>query len=354
MFKSLIVFRSNPLKQFYSLTLVQTKMWFEELTGFQETSPHQVHEHLSVDGEMIFSRDNGRSFACGHLETPTLAELRQRVRAIEIPAGKLILREVIADVQQLHADPSNAGALFQVASQFNLLEMPNPHKTPEDGLAEYHNDSTQGPACAVAAGAGTIYRNYFVPINDQIGQSADHQIDCLADIGSALKNQDHRLWQMRNGYALATETGLIEISSRLASADPSEIDSLRQLLRIGFQWNTEVTITESRHTVSQAYCSALPVKYSHHPLEHWARFARLILEAAYESVICGAILNAVNNGNNKLFLTLLGDGAFGNPRQWIIQSLQRALNKYKQANLDITIVSHSQSQEDVQQLIAQY
>ena len=38
--------------------------------------------------------------------------------------------------------------------------------TPEDGVTRYKDDPTQGPACAIAAGAATIYRNYFVPIGD--------------------------------------------------------------------------------------------------------------------------------------------------------------------------------------------
>ena len=49
--------------------------------------------------------------------------------------------------------PENAGALFQVASQLNLLEMTGPEVTPEDGVTIYQDDRTQGPACAIAAGA---------------------------------------------------------------------------------------------------------------------------------------------------------------------------------------------------------
>ena len=60
--------------------------------------------------------------------------------------------------------PENAGALFQVASQLNLLEMTGPEVTPEDGVTIYQDDRTQGPACAIAAGAATIYRNYFAPV----------------------------------------------------------------------------------------------------------------------------------------------------------------------------------------------
>ena len=71
---------------------------------------------------------------------------------------------VTGDVQQMHQSPENAGALFQVASQFNLLEMVSPTVTPEDGVTRYQHDRTQGPACAIAAGAATIYRNYFAPV----------------------------------------------------------------------------------------------------------------------------------------------------------------------------------------------
>ena len=37
-------------------------------------------------------------------------------------------------MRALHADPANAQALFQVASQFNTLEMTGPSVTPEDGI----------------------------------------------------------------------------------------------------------------------------------------------------------------------------------------------------------------------------
>jgi hypothetical protein len=178
-------------------------MWFETLTGFPEESPQQVRENLSVDGKVLQSHVNGKVLVCGQLETPTLAELRERVHASKYKSGKISVSEVIANVQHLHTSASNAGALFQVASQFNLLEMVSPSVTPEQGVGIYEHDHTQGPACAIAAGAGTIYRNYFAIVNGQTGQSAHHQIDCLADIGAALGNAESRLWEMRNGYRYA-------------------------------------------------------------------------------------------------------------------------------------------------------
>lgn len=328
-------------------------MWFETLTGFPEESPRQVRANITVDGNALESRVNGKALVWGELETPSLAELRARVHASGHRAGKISAREVVADVQQLHADEANAGSLFQVASQFNLLEMVSPSVTPERGVGIYENDRTQGPACAVAAGAGTIYRNYFAIVNGQAGQSAGNQIDCLADVGTALGNSEGRLWEMRNGYALASHTGLVEISTRLRASSESELDGLRRLLRIGIQWDTQVTLHDSGHTVSQAYCSALPVAYSRHPSSLWAEFARLVLEASYEATICAAILNAKRNGNNRLFLTLLGGGAFGNETDWIIGGIRRALNLYKHADLDVAIVSYGSSKQSIRKLVKQ-
>ena len=314
--------------------------WFEKLTGFSEASPQQVRNHLSLEGKILRSLVNGRKLIYGSLETPSLAELRARVNQTQLPKGKLSVREVVANVQNLHTDLANAGALFQVASQFNLLEMVSSNRTPEAGIGIYERDRTQGPACAIAAGAGTIYRNYFVPVNGQIGQSATNQVDCLADLGTAWGNTENRLWRVKNGYVLASIQGLQAINQKLTTASELERDRFRQLLRIGIQWQTQVTLQDCQHQISQIYCSALPVAYSPLPLHLWERFAKLILEAAYEATICTAIINAQTNGNNRLFLTLLGGGAFGNATDWITDSIQRSLRFYQDFDLDVRIVSY--------------
>ncbi|MDK1024090.1 MAG: hypothetical protein QGD92_07650 [Gammaproteobacteria bacterium] len=326
-------------------------MWFEKLTGFVEESPEQVRTNITVDGVELNSHVNGKRLICGELETPSLAELRERVRSGTHNSSTTSVREVVANVQHLHADEVNAGSLFQVASQFNLLEMASPRVTPERGVGIYEDDPTQGPACAIAAGAGTIYRNYFATVNGQIGQSSTNQIDCLADIGVALGNSDGHVWKMRNGYALATESGLTEISDRLRAAGESERDKLRGLLRIGIHWDTQVTLNDSLHKVSQAYCSALPVAYSDHSSSLWAEFAKLVLEASYEGTFCAAILNLRRTGNNTVFLTLLGGGAFGNETDWIIRAIERAIELYNDFGLDVAIVSYDLSKPEIQKLV---
>lgn len=326
--------------------------WFERLTGIPKETPAAVRESLPVDGEVLHSSANGRSWRCGRLETPSLAELREQVRTLGEPDGALQAGEVVADVRDLHRDEANAGALFQVASQFNLLEMTRPNVTPEQGVGRYENDRTQGPACAIAAGAGTIYRNYFAPVGSGIGQTRDRQIDCLADLGAALGNDGSRLWEMRNGYALATAAGLAEIGERLGAAPEEERDRLRGLLRIGLQEDTQVTLGGCDHTVSQAYCSALPVAYGDHPASAWEPFARLVLEAAYEATLCAACLNAARTGCRRVFLTLLGGGGFGNRKTSILDALLRALARHRSAPLEVAVVSYGRSDRDLRQLLA--
>ena len=328
--------------------------WFDSLTGFAESDGRDVRKKLTVNGLKMCSSANNQSWQCGTLEMPSLAELRERTRRVPLAARKTTAQEVVGNVQDLHCDPLNAGAVFQVASQFNLLEMISPNVTPDDGVGVYENDPTQGPACAIACGAGTIYRNYFVRIGDQVGQTAERQIDCLADVGAAFGNEDHHLWTMRNGYALPTRKGLNRVRMELKSADAAKIDQLRGLLRIGVHRQTQVTLRDCQHVVTQAYCSAVPVSYSGLEPSLWDPFARLILEAAYEATFCAAILNAAETGNHHLYLTLLGGGAFGNDSGWIIDAIERSLQLYRQSGLEVSIVSYGKSKDVVRSLVSRY
>jgi hypothetical protein len=186
-------------------------MWFEKLTGFKEVSPENVRSNLRVDGDSFVSKGNNKRFTFGKLEIPTLTELKKNCPPRGVFKDRIQLSEVIGDVQELHKSPENSNALFQAASQFNLLEMVGPHITPEQGIDRYERDYTQGPACAIACGAGTIYRNYFVELKSQIGQTSNNQIDCLELIGKELGNDELSLWSMNNGYAQINQEGLLII-----------------------------------------------------------------------------------------------------------------------------------------------
>jgi hypothetical protein len=320
--------------------------WFERLTGFKESSYAETRKNLAVEGRRLKSMVNGKSYGIGELDLVSLATLRRRAESLR-PSGRLKVSLVTGDVREMHRQAKYAGALFQVASQFNLLEMTGPSVTPEDGVTIYQHDRTQGPACAIAAGAATIYRNYFAKVGDADGQTKERQLDGLADIGTALSEALARpvdaLWKMENGYAQCTQAGLDAIANHIRSSNFEEIEMLRGQLCIGLHNDVEVTDTPSGHPfpiVSQAFCSALPVSYNRHiPQAHWHAFASFILEAAYEASMWAAVLNASHGVSKIILLTSLGGGAFGNDEEWISGALRRALKVITGHGLDVRLVS---------------
>ena len=330
--------------------------WFEKLVGFSESDGYAaVQSRLGVEGEELVSTVNGRRYGIGELTLPTLAELRTRVNPAR--GQRSSARIVVADVQKLHSEPEYEGALFQVASQFNLLEMVSERVTPEQGVTGYIYDNTQGPACAMAAAGGTIYRNYFAPVGDRVGQTRDHQLDALSGVGAALSDliglPVSALWNMQNGYALCTAEGLTAISHLLTTTTEDDRDALRARLAIGLHRNVEVTDGSGKR-VSQAYCSALPVGYSRLPLKDWEPFARLVLQASYEAVMLAAVEQASSGGSNTVLLTRIGGGVFSNGDGWIDSAIERAMGIVADAGLDIVFVAHRAASPGTRAIVDRY
>lgn len=324
-------------------------MWFKELTGFQEESPENVKSKLIIENDYFISLENSKKITFGKLEIPTLEQLRNQNSQINNYRDKIQVSEIVADIKDLHNQIENENALFQVASQFNLLEMINPNINPEMGIDRYEFDRTQGPICAISCGAGTIYRNYFVELNEHIGQTENNQIDCLELIGDELENKRLNLWKMKNGYALLSQNGLLAINKKIAQFNENERESLKGKLKVGIQWQTEVTISETKHKVSQIYCSALPIAYSQIESFYWEYFSRIILEALYEATLYAGMINMEKNNSNLVYLTLVGGGAFGNEEYWILESMKKAVEKFKEVPLNIKIVSYGTSNKNLKE-----
>jgi len=320
--------------------------WFEQITGFREAGYDSTRQRLAVDGEYLVSQVNGSRHRVGRFDLVGLSELRAHAGQAAMDGPRSTVRCQIGDSRAMHADPAHRQATFQVASQFNALEMVGPDITPEHGVTRYINDRTQGPACAIAAGAATIWRNYFVPIGHGHGQTAHRQIDTLASLGQALSRQldcpIEELWSMRNGYALATGRGLRQIGQLLLGLSEVELDALRGDLSVAVQRGADVTDLppDRRHTVTQVFCSALPVAYSSVSSILWEPFARLVLEAAYEATLLTALQTRLQGGAATVLLTRLGGGAFGNEAAWIDDAIARALAKVEGAALDVRLVSY--------------
>lgn len=322
-------------------------MWFRELTGFDEQTIGNVRDQFVVEGNYLISAANGRRMRHGHFETPSLAELRERTRAIDASVEATTFAEVIGDVQTLHMDAANAGAFFQVASQFNTLEMSSPEVTPEHGISRYERDHTQGPACAIACGAGTVFRNYFVPVGNHVGQSANQQLNCIEEFLRALDVEA----KISNGYAFIESKALAKADADLRQLNRPGLEKLMGYVKVGIQEDTEVTLRTVRHRVTQAYCSAFPVAYSDCTQKEWESVARLVLEASYESVFRAAMLNAQKTSNHRLYLTLVGGGVFGNHIDWIVDAIERCLTLFSHVGLNVFIVSYRESNPCLQRLL---
>jgi len=294
--------------------------WFEQLTGFREESYDATRAKLSIEQRQLRSAVNGKAYAIGEFEMASLQSLRERTNSAGGPIGNLKASVVRGDVREMHRAPQYAGALFQVASQFNALEMTGPSVTPEDGVARYEHD--------------------------QVG----------AALSAVLGKPATELWQMRNGYAMCERAALDSIAEHLAGLGADEIDLLRGKLAVGIQWNVEVTdgADGTGPLVSQAFCSALPVAYSRVPKRHWQAFASLVLDAAYEATMLAAVLNAKRGASNIVLLTLVGGGAFGNDDAWILAAMRRAVKLVSAFDLDVRIVSYGAPSRGVLNFAAEF
>ncbi|MFC0340796.1 hypothetical protein [Paracoccus niistensis] len=92
--------------------------------------------------------------------------------------------------------------------------------------------------------------------------------------------------------------------------------------------------------VSQIYYSALPVASAGHRGALWSKFARLVLDAAYEATLLAGVLNAARGASNRVLRTRLGGDAVGNDDAWIDAGILRALLLVRDQHLEVKVVSY--------------
>lgn len=322
-------------------------LWFRMLFGFKEDADAVAVEfEWQESAGILTSRKTGESFRTGWFSTPSLGELR-RIAAEEglISEDSTAARHnfrgrerltlehmATGDAFELHCDPQFAGAMVMCASQFNCLEFPNPDCTPEDGITAYAFDPTQGPACALAAPAATVVRNYFIRLPDgRAGQSADNQLNNLADVLRLLQpGEGQELIVVRNGYTFSEESSLCQLNEHIRQHDREALLAKLRIgvhSRVGIPWETRFrrASPDRQQTLSQTFNSAISCSYSAGSSEAWEPMARIVLDASYEATLWAAAIEAARgDGNGVVLLTSLGGGVFGNKRAWISGAIARA------------------------------
>jgi hypothetical protein len=84
---------------------------------------------------------------------PYLNHLIEVVSLVAEASGgrpEVVVAALLHDVVEDASPRGGEGALFQVASQFNALEMTGPSVTPEDGVTPYQGDHTQGMPTSIS------------------------------------------------------------------------------------------------------------------------------------------------------------------------------------------------------------
>lgn len=97
----------------------------------------------------------------------------------------------------------------------------------------------------------------------------------------------------------------------------------------------------------------MPIAYSSVEPAEVEPLGRLVLNSAYEATLAAAVLNAARpTGNPTAYLTLLGGGVFGNPVDWIVDAMARAIERYRDVGIDVVIVSFRRSNPAVAPLLS--
>jgi len=253
------------------------------------------------------------------------------------------------DVMQLIA--ANPGATFQVASQLNCLEMVDPDITPADGIDMYARDNTQGPYCSIACAGGTLHRNYSWNMNEKSYENTEqnqvHNADkLLGALGGNIKVQ--------NGYTMHDGPMPLEITQTL-QANKEKLEKLKGLLKVGFHQDVGVTYWRDAlgnlkyvprgTTVTQVFCSGLAFQNVNEDIiNSYDALGYLWHEALYEATLRAAHVNAQRTGNKKVFLTLIGGGAFNNKKKWIVNGIAKACTL--NLDLDVYIVQYGDRYAD--------
>lgn len=306
--------------------------WFKDTFGFEEKYSTLKQNLPLCEGHFLYSKKTNKKYDCGVFITPSLKELREKGFASNITPGTLKVSYMDIDVASLHNE-DNEGAVFQVSSQFNCLEFINPHyASPENGVSIYDQDKTQGPRCAIQCGAATVFRNYYVNLDGQEGQTSLKQVNCLENC----KINGECVVKVKNGYTFATDSQLDNIANYIK--DEKRADELRSLIKVGISKDAQITnlLVNKKVLVTQVFCSAVSLSYADNIKEKWEPFAKLVLEAVYESTLWATLLYGKSK---KVYLNYVGGRSFGNDREWIESAISRALEIFKNYPLEVIIVT---------------
>jgi len=236
-------------------------------------------------------------------------------------------------VAYLQSLSENKGAAFQIASNFNCLEVITEIVSPDlpQFTEKYFRDRTQGPAASVSAGGAAITRvhcAFFAPNTPIVDwrQTATHQVNILGQL--------NKFFPMRNGYVT-----LHGKEPKFPKLHGKKYFKHLAKVAVGYHEGAQVTtghrsqtlerVTDPSQSVDQVFCAAMnlsqgPTGMKNSMVKDHLVKAQFVLEAMYT----GTYLSALIHKKKHLFLTLVGGGAFGNEKEWIFEAIFAAHKRW--------------------------
>lgn len=228
------------------------------------------------------------------------------------------------DIRYLQALPENRLAVFQVASTFRgPLEGGMAHE--ESLLTDMVARAVQGEEASISAAGATIYRKYFMGapqwmlegLQDKLPLYKEtHQID-LNNV-SSYKYAAGDEGKVKIGFHdnVIVTSGYGDVGS----------GSMQQRLPVFMGQDFRVNVNDPRNQIiSQSFNSAYDttkLRAQGQFNENAQNMCMMLLRAEYAATLIAAVLS----GKQRVFLTLLGSGAFQNDIRWISNAFSESFN----------------------------
>lgn len=341
--------------------LVDRRTFFKNVIGVPEVD-FQADDALkrasiefddTQDSFFLKNSANNKRFRAGKFSQLSIGELRGKTAAISSttpgsfnviealdPAGKKYYKFVEIGANQ--AASANEDAVFQVASNFNALELVSSDDHMKN-ITGYFNDLTQGPFASISAAPGTILRHYYMFYKPDTNPS-DWQQYPVPD----------RLWRKSDAnkqinFLENTDIPIVNSYVAFSKRRPAQVNNFKvEDIQIGWHEGIQVTSglmpNPQKHTqfylpnqiINQVFTAAVDfssnARYKEDPKA--IQIAQAVQDAAYE----GTIRAAVAAGKKKVFLTLIGGGVFANKLEWIANALEKMKDFIKKSGLEVTLV----------------
>lgn len=307
--------------------------WFEKLFGFKEI-PETVQSKFTISTDengdsFLISQVNNKKYSIGTFKCRDLKSFDSTPMR---DGGKFNIivgdgsENVDADIIMCETNPENDGSTFQMASNFNCLDHLPGKKPPNGYISEYITHHEQGGPGTVVCGPAVLYRQYFV---DEV-----HLLERTPII-------------VDDGYAIDIPENDFDYSNS-------------NLYQVGVHQNIDVTLGRAgrcnryyriidNQRIHQVFCSTIP--FGDLPESEFnLKVASYILTAEYRMTILAAIENSLKypgrKGSNKLFLCLLGTGAFGNPIELVTKCIADCSDLIQKSGLEVNLTCFNQSIAD--------